>query len=211
MMLNHLHFQIKAGKTLVLIAAVCSVFSLNATGNIWGLLGKDFTGAVIDHETKEPIEGAYVLALYRIVRSGPAATTTWCVKSAGMFTGKDGKYRFPIKELNGLSPQVYAIKPDYILMRTKVPPIWNENSWLLDAYQGWDVHLKKKNKDSTELGFNAEHYCGYAKTREDAAASVQFMKLLLEERKKYRPTENAVHADLASQIQKLESLPSTNP
>jgi len=192
------------------IGLIClSVSSYCAAENLWGLLGKDFTGTVIDSQTKQPIEGAYVLAMYSIVRSGPAATTTWCVKSKGMVTGKDGKYRFPIAGLNGLPPKVRAIKPDYFFVGGGgIPRAWHEDSWSEAAYQGWDIHLAKRATEDASLSMNADSYCGHAATKEDAEASAQFLKLKLAEYIKYWPAGKSFHADLQAQISELEALPS---
>jgi hypothetical protein len=212
MMLNFLHSYLKAGKTLVLLTALCLSFSINASGNIWGLLGKDFTGTIIDHETKEPIEGAYVMAIYSIVRSGPAATTTWCVKTKGMTTGKDGKYRFPIAELNGLPPEVSVIKHDYVFVRNPIPKAWHENSWSEAAYQGWNIYLKKRDANTPDPFGEQKAYCEYADSREDAVASLIYLKIRLEEYTKYPSKDTLLHKQridvIQQRIRKLEALPS---
>ena len=64
--------------------------------------------------TKQPIEGAYVVAIYREQVVSMAAMNSWCVKTRGMYTGKDGKFRFPVENLKGNSPlYAGAIKPGY--------------------------------------------------------------------------------------------------
>ncbi len=186
-----------------------------ASGILFGLLGKEFTGTVIDAETKQPIEGAYVLAKYSIVRSGMAATTAWCVKTKGMVTGMDGKFRFPIAGLNSLPPNVVAIKADYFLAEGTLSPAWNLSPRSEAAYRDWDITLGKQNSGKPDPRFNDSGYCNHAETKEDAAASVVYLKLVLAEYKKYRPMERRVgwvtiHDAIASQIQRLESLPPKN-
>jgi hypothetical protein len=79
-----------------------------------GGIGFEFTGRVLYEDTKEPIEGACVLAVYEKVDLGWAGASRNCIKTKGMTTGKDGKFNFPIDKLDGNSPfQAFAIKPDH--------------------------------------------------------------------------------------------------
>ena len=196
---------------LCLTTVALALPSYALTDRLLGLMGKEFTGTVLDHETMQPIEGAYVIAMYSTVRAGPAAVKAFCIKTKGMTTGKDGKFHFPIAELDGLPPNVSAIKPDYFLARTKTPHAWNLSTFKgLDVYQGWDVHLSKQNADkpSRDITAGNREDCWYATTREDAAASVEFLKLSLEEFKKYVPLENRLHEGILNRIRHYEALPS---
>mgnify|MGYP001788432345 CR=1 FL=1 len=196
---------------LCVTIAALAVPSYALTDRLLGLMGKEFTGTVLDHETKQPIEGAYVIAMYSIVRAGPAAVTAWCVKTKGMTTGKDGKFHFPIAELDGLPPDVSAIKPDYFLAGVEIPRAWNRSTFRgWDVYQGWDVYLSKQNPDKPNRRISAGNRedCWYATTRVDAAASVEFLKLSLEEFKKYVPLENRLHEGILNRIRHYEALPS---
>ena len=70
------------------------------------------TGVVIDTRTKQPIPGAYVLAVYNTTECKfPVGCATWCKKTLGMFTGADGVFSFPRE--GRYRPQIYAIKADY--------------------------------------------------------------------------------------------------
>ena len=44
-----------------------------------------------------------MVAIYREQVVSMAAMNSWCVKTRGMYTGKDGKFRFPVENLKGIS------------------------------------------------------------------------------------------------------------
>ena len=209
---NAKKYHLMWATVLCLTIAALAVPSYALTDRLLGLMGKEFTGTVLDHETKQPIEGAYVIAMYSIVRAGPAAVKAFCIKTKGMTTGRDGKFHFPIAELDGLPPNVSAIKPDYFLARMEIPKTWNRSTYRgLDVYQGWDVHLSKQNADkpSRDITNGYSEACHYAATREDGAASAEFLKIVVEEYKKYVPLEKSLHEMVLNSIHRLEALPST--
>jgi len=196
---------------LCVTIAALAVPSYALTDRLLGLMGKEFTGTVLDHETKQPIEGAYVIAMYSTVIGGLAAVTERCIKTKGMTTGKDGKFHFPIDGLEGGPPNVSAIKPDYFLAGVEIPRAWNRSTFRgWDVYQGWDVYLGKQNADKPNRRISAGYSedCWYAATREDGAASVEFLKILVEEYKKYVPLEKSLHDSILDRIRHHEALPS---
>ncbi len=75
-------------------------------------------GQVLDSETGLPHADAYVLALYN------RSSSTWgghsgsvCMKTKGMYTGRDGRFSFPAEA--GLWVQLESIKPGYTSDVTK--------------------------------------------------------------------------------------------
>ena len=92
--------------SILMLAIVASVLPVNADasgGNplSFGKPDFDLTGTVYDATTKQPIDGAYVVALYYKSIVGMAAMDLWCIKTKGMYTGKDGKFRFSIYDADG--------------------------------------------------------------------------------------------------------------
>src|SRR4051812_9383058 len=72
----------------------------------------ELTGTILDATTKAPLADAYVLAIYEESFRDNAVSANHCAKVKGMYTGPDGKFRFPVEKLNGISPgMVQAIKP----------------------------------------------------------------------------------------------------
>jgi hypothetical protein len=113
---THISIFTRKSNSLLLAAAALSL-TMAASCELPpsdGGIGFEYTGRVLYEDTKEPIEGAYVLAVYEKVDLGWAGASRNCIKTKGMTTGKDGKFNFPIDKLDGNSPsQAFAIKPDH--------------------------------------------------------------------------------------------------
>lgn len=199
MMLN-----IRTAKHLLLaIAVTClgSAASCNLPDN--PTINFEFTGQVLDFDTKQPIEGAYVLAVYEKVDLGFAASASYCIKTHGMFTGKGGDFNFPIDRLDGLSPgRVFAIKADYYYRTFEpVPPaVWKKNN--KETYSNRHVYLKKQDPANPEfLGFST---CERPKSREAVDAAINYLQLMLVERKKYSKHKSD---SVESFIKQMQSVP----
>jgi hypothetical protein len=171
----------------------------------------EYTGIVRDSETREPLEGAYVVAGYRKVVSGPAATRSWCVKTRGMYTDKDGKFHFPVENLDGSSPaSASAIKPDYFRGSSARPDPDEWRKQTAKAYANRDIYLHKQEPSTPTLLFGyGDEDCDHAATRQDAEAGVQFMKIEQAEKIKYGAPKNSIDAGWRV-IQRYESLPSNS-
>jgi hypothetical protein len=169
----------------------------------------ELTGRVYDDDTKEPIEGAYVVALYYEGVVGPAAMTKRCKRAKGMYTGKDGTFHFPVEKLDGLSPgMVMAIKAGYFSLWPVIPPtdVWKKQG--KEAYSGRDLPLKKQDpqKPSWQMG-HGDVYCTGADSREDVEAAIQFLKIRLAEVKRLGLTGSQGLKAIESKIEDLQSLP----
>lgn len=167
----------------------------------------ELTGTVFDYETKQPLEGAYVVASYKIRRANVAGQTIWCVKTRGMYTGEDGKYWFPVEERNGLSPlNADAIKPGYAWKTsTQIESdVWYRQDQ--QAYTGHDIFLIRQDEKKPSFQFGGENGCWHAETAEDAAAGVEFLKIELEETKRYDGGRQGIKA-LSETIAFFERLP----
>jgi hypothetical protein len=169
----------------------------------------ELTGAVYDAATKQPLEGAYVIAGYRVHVSGPAADTTWCVKTRGMYTGKDGKFHFQIEKLDTLSPMLAsAIKPGYFRGRFVFPErdVWKKQD--ARAYAGHDIFLNPQDSAKPQFLYGSgDEYCHHAATLDDAAAGIEFMKIQLGELVRLGASPRGIDA-VKKMIQDLESFPS---
>ncbi len=169
----------------------------------------ELTGTVYDADTKEPLEGAFVVAPYKIFRGGIGASGTFCVKTKGMYTGRDGKYHFPVEKLDGRNPySADAIKPGYYLDDSVLPDpkVWAKQT--AAAYSGRDIFLKKQNPSKPHWTFSGEgdEVCTEARTREAAAAGVTFMKLKYEEQVRLGAPETFLRLS-AERIKEYENLP----
>ncbi|MBL0142907.1 MAG: hypothetical protein IPP91_12600 [Betaproteobacteria bacterium] len=202
-------------KTFVVAAAmiVCGMSgsTLAAGGNPLSFGKSDFemTGRVYDDATKEPIEGAYVVALYYEGIVGPAALTKRCKRAKGMYTGKDGTFHFPVEKLDGLNPgMAMAIKPGYFSLWAVLaePEAWRKQT--KEAYTGRDLPLKKQDpqKPSWQHG-HGDVYCTGADWREDVEAAIEFITIRLAEAKRLGAGIQGTRA-IESMIEDLQSLPS---
>lgn len=145
----------------------------------------EFTGQVLDFDTKQPIDSAYALAVYEKVDLSFAASARYCVKTKGMVTGKDGKFNFPIDRLDGNSPvEVVAIKAGYYLRRTESVPrdIWKKNN--KETYSNRNVYLKKQDPAKPEFLYGFLD-CERPLSTEAIEPAVQFMQLVIGESNKY--------------------------
>jgi hypothetical protein len=147
-----------------------------------------FMGKVLDDETNQPLEGAFVLALYVSHRPGPHGTVTSCVKTKGMTTGKDGQFRFQVEKRNGTSPeQVYAIKPDYYTVgHARMPDsIWQKQTQ--ESYADRHVYLKRQDPKEPSLFAGSFFGCDSPSKRADIEAAITYLEIYEAEGKKYFP------------------------
>jgi hypothetical protein len=149
-------------------------------------------GTVIDVTTMLPVEGAYVMNVY--YESGAALfghSGHWCVKTKGMYTGKDGKFHFPIAKSSFL--YVHAIKPDYFSTHN-IGPQKMERLWYGVERVIEDPNLYLKPQDPAKPDFQLDN------------ANVVFEKIYHAEIIKYFP-KFQLEDDFQKRIQRWESLP----
>ncbi len=203
--------QFLLGPALPLTSFVfCGAATASGGSPLWfGKPDFELTGTVFDATTKQPIEGAYVVALYFEQYSGMAASGEHCVKTRGMYTGKDGTFHFPVEKLDGSNPgEVSAIKPGYRSDFPVRPPpdVWKKQG--KEAYTGRDLPLVPQIPGKPQWWFGSvDVHCAHAKTRGDAAAGVEFLKFKLDEYLRLGATRQGIDA-VQSMNKRLEGLPS---
>jgi hypothetical protein len=201
-------FLTQKSKPLLLAAAALSM-AMAASCDLPasdGTINFEMTGQVLDFDTKQPIEGAYVLAVYEKVDLGFAASARYCVKTKGMTTSADGKFHFPVEKLDGLSPQnVYAIKPDYFYRDfASLPPgLWKKQN--KEAYSNHHIYLKKQDaaKASFQFGFGE---CSRPESAQAAEANIQFLTVMKSEYVRLGGSENGINI-LNDRMKRLQSAP----
>lgn len=169
----------KAKRWIIATVALASAVAYCAPPGTFRRIDFELTGTVRDKETKQPIEGAYVVAVYLIRESSFAATALNCKRTKGAYTGPDGKYHLPVEKLDNLSPHdVTAIKPGYYGAGRTVPTLKQQRAQNADTYSNRDLFLVKQNPDKPEFRFgDGQEICMFADSREDVAASIQFTKI----------------------------------
>lgn len=81
----------------------------------------DYYGKVIDTETKEPLEGAAVLAVYYTKQPGPGGEVTHYADAQETLTDKNGEFKIPSNTVTTFRPLQYfdsyayftIFKPEY--------------------------------------------------------------------------------------------------
>jgi hypothetical protein len=161
---------------IISLLAAVSVFAYCAPPGQYGKPALDITGTVFDQDTKQPIAGAYVLAIYEESGGSFAGTSNWCVKTKGMTTGEDGRYHFPVERLDNKSPaRIAAIKADYYLYSSLAPSEALQRAQSKATYMNRDVYLKKQDVAKPEFRYGYSE-CDRPESREAAAANIQFLE-----------------------------------
>jgi hypothetical protein len=143
-----------------------------------------FTGRVLDADTKAPIEGAFVLAVYEKVDLGMAGSARYCIKTKGMVTGKDGAFSFPIERLDNRSPgDVFAIKADYYLSHLEHIPIRVQQKTNKESNSNRNVYLKKQDPAKPEFRYGYGQ-CERPESRDAVEANIQFLLIERQELEK---------------------------
>lgn len=199
----------KTKRWLIVGAVLVSVVAYCAPPGTFRRADFEFTGTVRDKETKEPLEGAYVVATYDVLEGNFAVSAFQCKKTRGMFTGKDGKFHFPVEKLNGLNPSdVTAIKPGYYGATRVFPTSQAHRAQSAEAYTGRDHYLTKQNPDKPEFRFgDGQEGCGHAEYREDVEASIRFLKIELAELERLGSDLRSIKG-VKDKIARREALPS---
>lgn len=206
------HMARKSWTALLLTTAIATGSAFGAGGNplSFGKPDFEFTGTVYDNATKQPIEGAYVVAIYREQVVSMAAMNSWCVKTRGMYTGKDGKFHFPVENLKGNSPlYAGAIKPGYFNGPWEFPAeqVWKRQG--KEAYSNRDIFLNPQDPKNPKFAFGTgEEFCSQAKLKPDAAAGANFLRLQLQEYQRLGVRGSGIDA-VTRMIATLDGLPET--
>jgi hypothetical protein len=150
------------------------------------------SGRVLDQETMQPLEGAYVVAGYSVGVPGAGATATRCVRTVGMVTGADGAYRFPVERPDDFSPSVTsAIKPGYRVrgMKQVDADLWRSNR--PERYAGRDLYLVRQDRREPMFlyGYGGDAFCIEAATSADAEAGRRFLEIQRDEMLAYDAPE----------------------
>jgi hypothetical protein len=110
-----------------------------------------YYGKVVDAETKEPLEGAAVLAVYKTEKPGPGGSVSFYLDAQETVTDKNGEFRIPpltvttFRVLHGFDPhpQFTIFKPGYGAYgkNKDVKPVFPY--WSLPANQYVTIELPK--------------------------------------------------------------------
>ena len=98
-------------KLIVFVVFGLILFSASLTS---ALPSGPWKGRIIDIETKEPLEGAVVLAVWMRAYRTPAGDNTYYYNSKEVLTDKDGRFEIPsYKPINLLPIISYIREPEF--------------------------------------------------------------------------------------------------
>ena len=167
------------------------------------------TGTVLDAATGAPIEGAFVLATYDKcggVMGGHSSC--WCESTQGMYTGVDGKFKFPVlDEVGRMLSFPTAIKADYQYVKVDILNYADQSQNKKKFWASQNVLLSPQDAVTPNLNFQSHSAaCHRAPSRQNAAAGTEFLRLELAEAEKYAPGQSTINS-LWSSIETLDQLP----
>lgn len=168
---------------LASLFALVSIVAYCAPPGTFRHIDFEFIGTVRDKETREPLEGAYVVATYNVLETSFAANAIKCRKTKGMYTGKDGKFHFPVEKLDGMNPNdVTAIKPGYYGNNREFPTPRAYSAQRAEAYTNRDHYLIKQDPDKPNFRFgDGQERCRYAISLKDVEASEEYRRIMVDE------------------------------
>jgi hypothetical protein len=174
-------------------------------------LGLEFTGTVFDERDGQPIEGAFVIATYLGPNPRAPNARPKCAKSRGMYTGKDGKFRFPVEKLTGVSPiGAAAMKPGYFRGRMRQYGGEGTLRFLRNGNANQDLYLVAQNPEKpTFLYGGGDEICTNATSHEDVAAAVTYFRIVLGEYIRLGVKQDSVEA-VRDIIRTIEEAPGMN-
>jgi hypothetical protein len=157
-------------------------------------------GIVIDSKTGKPMEGAFVLAVYN--ESGGTLfghSSSWCVRTKGVWTGPDGRFTFPKGKPN--NPHLYAVKEGYVLNPYLESKPRKEGEKPAEFRQLHLDRLGESRIDSSDFII-----CERPATRQDVEANITYLKLLYKE-SEHNPKGYLRRDTIESTLARFEALP----
>jgi len=114
-------------KRLILILVIILSFTTSACGS-WLIYHKpEFSGKVIDAETKEPLEGAVVVAVYNKTTMGlGAGTLSSIINVREALTNKEGSFRIP-SYTTFIQPFSWAYAATFVVFKPGYASVSNLN------------------------------------------------------------------------------------
>lgn len=166
------HHKIRSAVITVLLAN----FTLTACASREALIG--YQGVIYDSATGQPMKDVYVMAQY-FESGGFGHSSTWCVKTAGMYTGVDGKFTLPASFRATL---LYPIKLGFIVDGPKTFAAQR-------AHGRNDFFMMAQVPDSPQ---QSEYVSCSRAEPADVIPNIEYLKILSAEDRRYRGNSEIV-------------------
>lgn len=156
----------------------------------------DVSGQAIDVTTGKPLAGVFMVAIHQ--RAGGVAfahSGIWCVKTVGQYTDGQGRFRFSYEK--GHEPEFLFIKPGYypefkpqdvngIPQQWPRPPGYKDyDKNYRNPHQHVNVYLRPQDPTSPRFNYGDDRLCDRATSLEDVQPMIEFLKIEIEELRKY--------------------------
>jgi len=143
--------------TFLIAAIVIFFFSTTAFAG-WLIFNKpEFKGKVIDAATKEPIEGAVVVAVYNThtIMGGPAGGWSTIIKVKEILTDKSGEFSFPAYTAM-TNPNAREDQTDFIIYKPGYGSFPGFQTSPPPPYVGHESHFSEKRGKKIEFQKNSK-------------------------------------------------------
>lgn len=171
--------------------------------NTFGFSASDpLSGRVLDVHTKAPLEGVYVMAVYKQGGSSLGHNSSECVQTKGMYTRKDGRFSLP--RVSDVSVDIVGIKPGYTphtLERFSHSVLFGSRL-LPDLFLGKRAHDVRQHPQEFVM-------CIHGLSAADVAANIEYLKIMDGEKMKYEGASVAGDA-MRSLQRRFSSTPPVN-
>ena len=146
------------------------------------------TGIVYDAKTNQPIDKAYVIAIYSRARGTFGGhSSSYCYMARGMYTGPDGKFALPVTNLDHGSPaEVNAIKADYYFHRRIFPENIDPKRKSTEFFSNRHIYLMPQDPVKPNIYYSpGDDTCADAQLKSDREPLVPYITALISELEKY--------------------------
>jgi hypothetical protein len=167
----------------------------------------DVSGQVLDVTTGNPLQGVLVVAKHE--RSGSAAfahSSMWCVKTVGLYTDAEGRFRFTYED--GRQPDLLIIKPGYYTeYKTQnvngIAQVWPKTGRYDKADKDYgsprqhvNLYMRPQDPAKPVYRYGDDRLCDRATSPEEAKPMVDFYTIEVEEFKKYGADTDLIQSSL---------------
>lgn len=174
------------------------------------------SGQVIDVTTGMPLADVWIVARHERGGGIPfPSSPMWCVKTVGIYTDAQGRFRFTYEE--GYEPKFLAIKPGYyreselqyvdgIPQQFPRPIDYKEyDKNYPDPHQHVNVYLRPQDRKNVKHDYGYDALCDRATSLEDVQPMIEFRKIEIEAFKKY-PADPSIIPSLWGSIERQKQL-----
>ena len=141
------------------------------------------SGTAYHAASKKPFDGALVIGIYKQCRSGFAATSCFCVRTAAVRTGPDGVFKFPVTPTEG-APRLAIFAPNHYLKDFSLPTAESQRLRDKASYIDWNLWIATQDPENPDFRYESGNDlpCQEPVSTEAARAGLEFAEATKAER-----------------------------